>query len=230
MKADEKDLLENIFREIGSTKNRFLAILIIVALGVCMFTGLMVTSPDMLRSGDIYFDQSNFMDLRVISTLGLTQRDVEEIEKIEGVQQVEAVKSMDCLLNDNAGELLAARLQALPADIETAINQPTVIEGQLPKNSGECAILNTAMGKGVQIGDTLTLAEDNGDMSESLASTKWKVVGIVSVPTNFSLMLKRCQLEMVKQILLPLPPRGFFFRCVHYSLYDCTRRKRAGYI
>ncbi len=215
----KKTYWKNIFREIGSTKNRFLAILIIVALGVCMFTGLMVTSPDMLRSGDIYFDQSNFMDLRVISTLGLTQRDVEEIEKIEGVQQVEAVKSVDCLLNDNAGELLAARLQALPEDIETAINQPTVIEGQLPKNPGECAILNTAMGKGVQIGDTLTLAEDNGDMSESLSSTKWKVVGIVSVPTNFSIDAETVSVGDGQADIIAFAPQEDFSSDVYTTAY-----------
>ena len=40
-------LLKDIFREIAKTKNRFLSIFLIVAIGVGFFAGLTASGPDM---------------------------------------------------------------------------------------------------------------------------------------------------------------------------------------
>lgn len=39
------------------------------------WAGLRATAPDMKKSADSYFDQQNLMDLRIVSTLGLTEED-----------------------------------------------------------------------------------------------------------------------------------------------------------
>ena len=80
---------KDFFREIKYTLNRYVSILLIVALGVAFLAGIRATCPDMKLSLDYYLDQSDFMDLRVLSTLGLTDDDLQAISSIEGVKAVE---------------------------------------------------------------------------------------------------------------------------------------------
>ena len=85
----KKKALRKEFRtEIRKSLNRFLSILFIVALGVMIFAGVHASAPDMRATGDYYFDQTNLMDLRVISTLGITEDDLKSIREIEGIQSV----------------------------------------------------------------------------------------------------------------------------------------------
>ena len=60
-----------------------------MALGVAFYSGIQSSSPDMKITEDSYFDDSNLMDIRVISTMGLTEDDLEAIRKVEDVSYVE---------------------------------------------------------------------------------------------------------------------------------------------
>ena len=64
-------MVKDFFREIVKSKNRFLSILVIVALGVAFFSGIRAASPDMKLSADTYYDETSLMDIQVISSLGL---------------------------------------------------------------------------------------------------------------------------------------------------------------
>ena len=94
MHALHKDTL----KEIINTKKRFISILLIVLLGVGFFAGIKVTSPDMQKIVDRYFDDTDSMDIEVISTLGLTDDDIQEIKNIEGVEDVVGAYSKDVLI------------------------------------------------------------------------------------------------------------------------------------
>ena len=61
-----------ILRSIKGSLGRFLAIMGIVALGCGFYAGLRMTAPDMDMAADEYYDQTNLMDIRVVSTMGLT--------------------------------------------------------------------------------------------------------------------------------------------------------------
>ena len=47
-------------------------------------SGIRASEPDMRYSGDAYFDNKNMMDLRIISTMGLTEDDVKAASKQKG--------------------------------------------------------------------------------------------------------------------------------------------------
>ena len=68
----KKSLIKNIFKEIIKTRRRFISIMIMAFLGVGFFAGLTASSPDMLDSLDSYTDNNNMYDIRIVSTLGLT--------------------------------------------------------------------------------------------------------------------------------------------------------------
>ena len=55
------------------------AIAAIVALGCGFYAGLRMTAPDMKLAADAYYDGTDLMDIRVVSTLGLTDEDIEAL-------------------------------------------------------------------------------------------------------------------------------------------------------
>ena len=72
-------LLTDAVREILHSKKRFISLLVMNFLAVGFLAGLRMTAPDMKHSLDVYFDDQNLMDLRIVSTLGLTQDDLEAV-------------------------------------------------------------------------------------------------------------------------------------------------------
>ena len=83
-------LLKSTLREIRASLGRFLAILTIVGLGVGFLSGLRMCQPAMLATGTKYLDTYQFHDFRLLSTLGFTAEDVDEI-----CRMVEALEYMD---------------------------------------------------------------------------------------------------------------------------------------
>ena len=71
-------IVKSTFREIKSTFGRYLAIIMIIALGVGFFAGLKVTRPAMLKTGQKYLSEADMYDFRLLSTLGYTDKEVEE--------------------------------------------------------------------------------------------------------------------------------------------------------
>ncbi|MEF9968815.1 MAG: hypothetical protein RR766_09895, partial [Longicatena sp.] len=68
----KKALNKDFIRDILSSKGRFISIVAIVALGVAFFTGVKSSPIVMKNSSDKYYDDYNLMDVKLLSTLGLT--------------------------------------------------------------------------------------------------------------------------------------------------------------
>ena len=71
---------KDFYMEIRRSPGRFLSILFIVALGVAFFSGIRAAEPSMRITGDAYFDGDSLMDIKALSTYGVTEDDVKAIE------------------------------------------------------------------------------------------------------------------------------------------------------
>ncbi len=67
---------------------RFIAILAIIALGVGFYSGLSLTMPSFIKTGDKFIKETKLYDIRLISTVGFTDDEIEEISKVKGVKAV----------------------------------------------------------------------------------------------------------------------------------------------
>ena len=130
----KKALLKNSFKEIKTSYKRFISILLIALLGVGFFAGLRATSPDMVDTIDKYYKEQNVYDIQIMSTLGLTNSDIDAIKNIENVENVYGTYSEDILVKVNNKELVSKILT-----IED-INKPRLIEGNMPENANECLV------------------------------------------------------------------------------------------
>ena len=180
---------KNILRTFKGSKSRFIAIFAIVALGVGFLAGLLSTTPDMEDSMEEYLDAGNLFDLRVVSTLGLTDEDVQALQQVDGVDKVQRGQSADLLVAEGGSELVC-RIHSLPADPEDPdnINRLTLVDGRWPESPDECVVeagVDT-LNLSYNIGDTLTLDPDNEDLEDTMDQTTFTVVGVVHDPYYFS--------------------------------------------
>ena len=108
----KKALHKDFWMEIRKNKARFISIFCIVALGVAFFSGIQAASPDMRYSGDAYFDEKNLMDIQVMSTMGLTEDDLDAIRAVDGVLDAEGSYATDVLCTIR-GNQVAVHVMAL---------------------------------------------------------------------------------------------------------------------
>lgn len=166
-------LLTDFIREVRHTYSRFLSILLLSALAVAFLVGLRATAPDMEYTADNYYDSHHLMDGYVMSTMGLTQEDLQALSQADGVDQVEGAWSVDATAVDSI-----VSMRSMPEEL----NLLNVVEGRLPQQADECVteqMLLTALG--LEIGDTLTVTLDEADQ-DSLTRTSYTIVGTVQSP------------------------------------------------
>ena len=178
---------KNTLRTFKSTASRFAAVFAIVALGVGFLAGLNATPIDMKESMERYMDDGNFYDLRVVSTLGLTDDGVAALQQVEGVRQVQPGYSADLLVEVN-GDTVVSRAHSLPAPENNTINQLNLVEGRLPEKSGECVVeaSSTQRQQTYPVGTKLVVGKANEDLDTKLNTTEYTVVGIVHNANYFS--------------------------------------------
>lgn len=107
-----------VVRGLKGSFSRLMAIFAIVALGVGVLSGMLATTPDMLYSVDHYYDETETMDIRLVSTMGFAESDPEALRQVEGVEKVMPIYSADLLFVTSANDTLATRLQSLPGEGE----------------------------------------------------------------------------------------------------------------
>ncbi|MGL5149870.1 MAG: ABC transporter permease, partial [Clostridium sp.] len=185
-------LVKDMFKEIKKSLGRFLSIMAITALGVSFFAGIKVAPVYMRDSLDKYYDNQNYMDFTIVSTLGLTGEDVDSIKSIEGIKDVIPSKSMDVLLNQNNTDVVT-KVLGIPQSYfkneeNDFINKPLLIEGRMPENQNECLIEKNEMeAYQIKIGEKVKLSSGTEtNIEESLTETEYTVVGYVQTPSFLS--------------------------------------------
>ena len=179
----KRALKKEFYMEIRRSLGRFLSIFFIVAIGVAFFSGIRAAEPDMRLSGDKYFDEKNLMDIQVISTLGLSENDVEALEAVDGIEKVEAGYSVDALCMKKDSQVAIHIMSMLPS-----LNEVTAEEGRLPEAADECAVdADFLAGSGYKIGDKIHVTSGNNDpITDTLATDTFTIVGTVGSPCYIS--------------------------------------------
>ncbi|MBQ4583388.1 MAG: FtsX-like permease family protein [Bacilli bacterium] len=173
-----KTLIKESFVSIKKSYKRFISILAIVLLGVGFFAGIKATSPDMQDTLNNYYEETNFQDINLLSTWGVTEEEIAYLQ--EQGYNVEGIKTLDALVNSKEDENKDA-VKVLSYNKDKKINNLSVIEGRLPESENECVVDYSDVTTLHQIGEELIVNDDN------LKTKKYEVVGIVKTPLYISL-------------------------------------------
>lgn len=182
----KKALLRDSIKEIKNTYKRFISILVMAFLGVGFFAGLRAASPDMLDTIDKFYRDSQVFDIKILSTLGLTESDIEALKNINGVENVAGSYEVDGKIELDKKEIITKLITV------GDINKPILLDGNLPQNVDECAVEESFLeANNKKIGDIIQVdvektKNDNGDEIEYLKNNQLKIVGTIQSPLYVS--------------------------------------------
>lgn len=169
----KKTRAKYLFQSIRKGGVSFLAVAVIAAVSIAIFHGFQSSANAILLRADQYFAENNLETLEISCANGLTQEDIQTISTWEGVSTVEGGYTESVQL-ETGGERILVQARSLT----DTINQPVVVEGELPTDEHEAAIeAYLAQQKDIKVGDTITLTQDG-----CLTGDTFTVTGIVNLP------------------------------------------------
>ena len=169
---------KSITREILSSKARFASILAIIFLGVAFYSGIKAAGPDMDKAVNELYKNRNLMDSKIVSTLGLSDKDIELLKNNDKILDFYPTHTIDANL-----ENLNSVVRFMEYDKNNDINKFIVVDGRLPENSGEIALDEKVLknNKNLKMGDTYKIQSDK-DTMKSFNKNTFKIVGFVKSP------------------------------------------------
>ena len=163
-------------REIKKSLKRFFSLCILSFLGVSFFVGMKMSGPTMLKSLDKYYDDNKVYDIKVVSSLGLDEDDLNEIKKLDDDFEIVGSHSKDTLFFDGKYETVL-RIH----EINDNINNIIITDGRMPENYSEILVEDGFGYKtDYKIGDKITVELEEDDTS--IKTKELEIVGVVLSP------------------------------------------------
>ena len=179
-------LLKDSIKEIKNTYKRFLSILVMAFLGVGFFAGMRAASPDMVDTIDQYYKESQVYDIKILSTLGLTNDDIDAISEIDEIENTVGTYETEGKIEIDNKEIITKIMSV------EKLNKPILLQGNLPKTQNECVVEDSFLtANHKSIGDTIEVEaektkNDEGEEVEYLNKNILKIVGTVKSPLYIS--------------------------------------------
>ena len=207
-------------RLIKKTVKRFLTIFLMVFIGVCFMVGLLTTTPIMHKSVDVYYDDYNFMDVQLYSSYGFDDNDINAIKDTDNIKDVFASKYVD-VFSSYKDTTYVTRVQ----ELECNVNQFELTSGRMPKELNEALIIGDAdFDTLVPEGDSITVYLEDSEITDSLKTTEYKIVGTARSPQYMANQLETSNLNNLDiQNIIYVPNDNFvadYYTTVYVTFKD----------
>ena len=173
-----RGMIKSTIREIKGSFGRYMAILLIVALGVGFFSGLQVAYDAMVYTADTYLDDLHFFDYRLLSTLGFDEETADVLAKEKGVLAAEGTKSADVLVMEADGTEKVVKTISFPQKVNTL----DLTAGRMPEAENECVVDRYAYNE-ADIGKKIVIAGSNEkEDRDKFLVKEYTITGIARSP------------------------------------------------
>ena len=170
-----------LWRMIKHARAQFIAVLVIITVGIAIFTAMSLAAINLEDSKELYYQENSFADLN-ISVQKIPASLVGHFQSIEGLALAEGRITAEVPFIGEEDERVNVKLLSVPLDGQT-INKLLLREGRFIKNPNEEVIVLSqfAEGRNINIGDDIVF-QVNGIRCEL------EVVGIAYSPEFIYLM------------------------------------------
>ena len=164
-----KKYWKTVFSAMTGSPGRFWSIVCMLALGSATLFGLKVTGPNLESAGEQVVQEQKMADFQVVSNLGFSKSDQNELKGQKGVTADFAYEEEGTLGNKSI------RLFSLPK-----ISKAILVKGTLPKKNNEVA-LSANLQKQYRLGQKITISMDKSSQLKSKTG-KLTVTAFVQSP------------------------------------------------
>ena len=169
-----KNLRQSIVKSLG----RYIAIVMIIALGAALFVGLLMTKADMVATGQYFMDKQNMFDLRLLNSYGWEQEHLDAIEQLEGLEDVEPLYYQDLIASVDNGDNAVYRFLEIPEKM----NIVSLRGGRMPQANNECLADGFYFGDEIIGKKVVIRSENEEDALEAMHVTEFTIVGYIATP------------------------------------------------
>ena len=180
-KTQRKDALRNIKKRIAS----FLSICIVIALGFGVLFTTRYTGAGLDREYSKYFRNHNFKDYEVVSSLGVSDKNIDRIMQVPGITNAEGALVINGIVTHEKKSK-----SAVICSVTDEVSVPEAIEGRLPEGRSECMVAeDMAETAGIKVGDVVKIKLQGSKAfsnRQPLYETEFTVTGLMLDPEQFS--------------------------------------------
>lgn len=173
-KTQFADAIRNIRKRLVS----YLSICLVIMLGVGAFLATRYMEAGIVQEAAGYYSSRNFKDFELISSLGISEKNIETIKAVEGVTDAEGVMEFEGSLSK--GEV---KSNVTVLSRTTRVSTPLLTDGTMPLAKNECAVGEDLAEKtGIVPGDKVTLYLKSAGGSDPLYTHEFTVTGLIKHP------------------------------------------------
>lgn len=162
---------------------RFCILAVIAMLGVAVMTGIYAGCNDMLLGADDTYSKLKAYDLQIVSTLGLTDKDVKAIKKLPFVSEAEAGKSFKATAHPSNNANLSYAMNVVQYNHNVKkLNRLHLMRGNMPTNNRQAVVTERFLhDSGLRIGSTLFLSmqqvtNQSNSSNQPIQNQKYKLL------------------------------------------------------
>lgn len=162
---------------------RFCILAVIAMLGVAVMTGIYAGCNDMLLGANDTYSKLKAYDLQIVSTLGLTDKDVKAIKKLPFVSEAEAGKSFKATAHPSNNANLSYAMNVVQYNHNVKkLNRMHLMRGNMPTNNRQAVVTERFLhDSGLRIGSTLFLsmqqvANQPNSSNQPIQNQKYKLL------------------------------------------------------
>lgn len=166
-------LKKKMFRDIKLNKSQFIAIFLMVFLGVLVYGGVRSYMDGMVNTAEVFYRENNLEDLNVVGS-NFSKDDLEKIKNMENVNKAERKLTITGTM-----EYKEDRFLQLNFIEENEISKFYVMDGEgfNVNKSGVWLDNFYAQNNDLKVGDTIKIKYDGETLEE-------KIVGLINVPDH----------------------------------------------
>ena len=168
------DSVRNIRKRIVS----YLSICLVIMLGVGAFLTSWYMEAGITNEAAGYYQDRNLKDFELISSLGVSEADLNTVRKVPGVTDAEGAMQFDGSLRK--GDLKSS---VTVLSVTERVSVPVPAGGRMPKGEAECAIgEDFSETSGIVPGDRVTLFLSGASDGDPLKGHEFTVTGLIKHP------------------------------------------------
>jgi putative ABC transport system permease protein len=166
-----KSLRKKIISDLHMNRGQFMAVWIVVTLGVALYGAMYPSGLNMIASFYKTSDDLNYLDFQI--QFNATDENLVEVaNEINGVEEVESRLVVDVGLQPDPDNnyLITLRMISSPDDREPTVNLSNIVKGHEIQSDEEVLLLKTFADKhGYKVGDTLSVWVDGVEHTLTIA-------------------------------------------------------------
>ncbi len=139
-------IVKNMIKKIIHSFGRFISLVAIILIGVGFYAGIRQSTPAIRVAENEFVEETNMMDIHLVSTLGFSETDRDELETLSSVEMATLGYSKYVYSGDDVIRVMS---------IDSDINKYKLWEGNLPLRDNECM----ADSRYYKVGDIIVISE-----------------------------------------------------------------------